>query len=879
MDFEARYELLEKLGAGSYATVYRARDLELGREVAIKQIHDQYLDDPQQLEKYWQEAQLLASLQHPNIVTMFDISRERGWLILELMQATLAERMAGRQMDLRALRTTVAHCLRALKYLHERGIIHGDIKLSNLMIDARRRIKIGDFGIARRVSDEDGSLLKGTTKYIAPEVVSDEFGDVRPASDLYSLGFSAYELMCGPNFETLFPGLNAFGRNKQVAWMMWHAAADRRLPQISRVLQGVPEDLAHVIQKLCEKDQSKRYKSADEALADLKVDNKAVRPDSSVPAEPEVQQRDAAGRRRLLIAGAAFAVSCLMSLVLAFLPSGESGNPGEIRKQYGVVREVTANRNRFVIEHIETGLPEEFKVGPRPRIFLLNTAKNILLRKLEPGDLVEIERTIDDDGKPVIKITASRPVADRGRIERLDLQSAQLVISIEHGEHREDLPVRVPERARIEINGRPVKLRDLQEGDPVEVWHLQELGAQGGRVADKLAARRLRESAGFVARFDPDKKRLIVTFGKSGTSNQIALPIAVDCKITLKDAELKPEELRTNDRVKIWYDVEFHKIEVTREKLRVSGVVQEIRDDRQDVSILTSTGKRFTFALADLHDITLSLESANLGDLREYDEVEITYDESGKGRLSASTLDAKRPVRYDRWAIVIGAEGFNDQFLTRLQYSLRNANLFKESLTRRYAFSEQGVLMLADESRDVMQRKIAGLLNNARSQTQVLVYVSTHGYVADDGRVYLAGKDFNWDRTAETGLSLDWLARALDGCASKDKILMLDSCHEGSGRDLARQPSTAKMLETLQTPLKTTYAIASCGEGQRGLTWREKQHGLFVYFLADGFDGHADSNRDLRITPDELFAHLKAGMAQAKLPAGKSQTPVLFSPK
>ena len=169
---ETRYEQLETVGTGRYTTVYRARDRELGREVAVKQIRDEFLGGTLQLDRYWQEAQLLASLQHPNVVTIYDIDRKRGWLVMELMQATLAERLAGRQMDLRALKTTLAHCLRALHYLHDRGIVHGDIKPSNMMIDARRRIKIGDFGLSRRVSDQDGTLLKGATRYIAPEVLS-----------------------------------------------------------------------------------------------------------------------------------------------------------------------------------------------------------------------------------------------------------------------------------------------------------------------------------------------------------------------------------------------------------------------------------------------------------------------------------------------------------------------------------------------------------------------------------------------------------------------------------------------------------------------------------------------------------------------------------
>ncbi|HTN04426.1 MAG TPA: serine/threonine-protein kinase [Planctomycetaceae bacterium] len=188
---QQRYQILEKIGAGSFATVYRARDVELGREVAIKQLHQQFLEDPRQLARYWLEAQLLASLHHPNIVTIFDVDRERGWLIMELMQGNLAERLGGKPMDLRALRATLAHCLRALKYLHEQGVIHGDIKPGNMMIDSRKRVKIGDFGLARRASDDEGSLLKGTTRYMAPEMVSDDFGDVGPASDLYSLGFSS----------------------------------------------------------------------------------------------------------------------------------------------------------------------------------------------------------------------------------------------------------------------------------------------------------------------------------------------------------------------------------------------------------------------------------------------------------------------------------------------------------------------------------------------------------------------------------------------------------------------------------------------------------------------------------------------------------------
>ena len=180
---ESRYELLETVGTGRYTTVYRARDRELNREVAIKQLRDEFTGGTLQMDRYWQEAQLLASLQHPNIVTIYDINRQKGWLVMELMQGTLAERLAGRQMDLRALKTTLAHSLRALHYLHDRGIVHGDIKPSNIMIDARRRIKLGDFGLARTlVKDlsltQSGQFL-GSPSFASPEQVKGDAMDER----------------------------------------------------------------------------------------------------------------------------------------------------------------------------------------------------------------------------------------------------------------------------------------------------------------------------------------------------------------------------------------------------------------------------------------------------------------------------------------------------------------------------------------------------------------------------------------------------------------------------------------------------------------------------------------------------------------------------
>ncbi|MBW3540476.1 MAG: serine/threonine protein kinase [Planctomycetes bacterium] len=887
VDLEARYEFLEKIGAGSFATVYRARDRELGREVAIKEVHQQYLDQGGQLDRYWQEAQLLASLQHPNIVTIYDVYRERGWLILELMQANLADRMAGRQMDLRALRSTLAHALRALKYLHGRGIIHGDIKLSNLMIDHRRRVKLGDFGLARRVSDEEGSLLKGTTRYMAPEVVSPEFGDIGPASDLYSLGFCAYELLCGPNFESLFPGLSAFGRNKQAAWMMWHAAADRRLPPIHKVLEGVPDDIARVIERLIEKDQSQRYASADEALSDLKVDLKLVK---SGTADDEVRDDDdPARRKRLLIAGGAFAASLIMCLVLLFLPGG-STETKEPKSFVRLVSEVHADENRLKVEDLDRSFAQNLALGETPRIFLVNTGRNITIDELQPGDQIEVERATDEAGRRVLKIRAARPVPNRGRIKSIDRQARTVVVGVEDGESRDDLKLQVPQRAQIAVNGELSELRQLEEGDPVELTHVANVEERDERILVRLSVQRLTSGDGYVTAVDAVDRRLTVNTGRGQMADAKMLPVAEDARIRLGEQELKLEDLEANDRIRFRYDIVIREIDVTRGE-RVAGVVREVRVGPRELRVGTADAGEIVFTVADDAEVTIhhagpvfeplrksagdDMTRADLAALRATDMVDITAGgKSGDERRPALAVTARRPPRHDRRAIVIGVDAYEDQSLSRLPHAVDDAQLVRDALVIRYACDPGFLKLLADRPRDELQPQIEEALRQVNRQTQVIVYVNCHAYLGDDGRPYLAGRRFDWDRTAETGLALDWLLERLEACDAADKLLLLDVCHSGTGGDLKTQPSSEELLGRARAPLRTTAVIASCAEGERGLVWPEKKHGLFGWFVAQGFGGEADSNRDLSIAPAELFGYLKTRMGQTDI-GGRRQTPVL----
>ncbi len=886
MAAEDRYALLEKIGAGSFATVYRAKDCDLGREVAVKQLHQEFLDDPARLDRYWQEAQLVASLYHPNIVTIFDIDRDRGWLVMELMQGNLAERLADRQMDLTSLRTTIGNCLRVLKYLHERGIVHGDIKPSNMMIDERRRIKIGDFGLARRVSNEEGSLLKGTTKYIAPEVVTDEFGEVGPASDLYSLGFAAYDLMCGPNFESLFPGMSAYGRNKQAALIMWHAASDRRLPKVQKVLEGVPDDLAHVIDRMIEKDQSKRYKTADEALSDLTVEVKVPKADDSDSQEVGAQATQTGMPTQRKVAIAAFAASVILCTLMLAPFGGWSGSqeaPSGSEPIKGVVGQVVLDENLLIIDQGPDRIPKEIKLPPDTRI-LLNDQSYILLREVHEGDRVTIKSTKDEAGKQRLEITATRPERTAGYVIALQVNNEQF--SLVSDDDRSELLITVAADTKITLNGEKAKLSDLQDDDRVEVHHVADENLTGARAATSIAAYQKRTLTGYLRDVDVEKDRLTVEMTKGGETVLVELEIAGKCNVTVNDQQimdgklLKASDLQPGDRVTISHHIKAFDIRAVR-KFRYAGVVLELNEDAQTIVVSADAADRKVFVADQQCEFAINGKPADLSDLRRNDRVELMYDRSGQGN-AVTTVDATRPFNKQHLAIIIGVENYDDATLTKLPYAVDDAKLLYQTLLTRYACEPDQLLLLTDETRVRLEQAIPVWLNKATEKSQVIVYFCGHAYQDDNRETFLAAKDFAFNRTAESGLPLTWLRDQLEACSAGEKLLLLDCCHDGEGEDLTKQPSTAQMLQSLQLPsaravFKTTAAIASTQAGQRGLVLAEKKHGMFGYVLAEAYSGSADKNRDVHLEPTELFDYLKTVMATFTLD-DKSQTPAIFIP-
>jgi len=574
MEPERRYQIISTIGSGDFATVYRARDVELERDVAIKQIHSQFMQDPRQLDRYWHEAQILANLHHQYIMTIYDIVRGRGWLILELMKGALAAEMQGRPIDVETLRIALTQSLHALDFLHTKGILHGDVKPGNLLISANNRLKLGDFGLARRAGNAEGSLLKGTAKYMAPEVMSEQFGPVGPASDLYSLGFTAYELLCGEHFESLFPGLNSFGRDKPVAWMMWHAAPDRRLPEIGKVLEGVPPQLAAVIEKLIVKDPARRYRSAGEALEDLKERPLSPTPTAQFEAEAAAAAEQAKRKRRWAMV--AFATSLVVTLGMAFLPLGRSkpptpsaAVPDDVRE--GKVKEVSPDKHQLIIELKGDRKPLPIIVPPEcvPK---LSDGEFLPLRDVLPNDevAIQLEKRKTKDADLVAKeVLVYRPETQLGRVREVDVKNAIVELDVEVEGGRPEVRVfTIPEEVKPLVNGermfagQTVTLATLKKSDRIEIQYFRAAGEE--RRVSALSAFRTVQQEGIVSRYDPERRILELADGPGGGAKVDSWPVDPTCVVTLDGRFAEPRDLVAGDRVTVARDTKVLKIEITR---------------------------------------------------------------------------------------------------------------------------------------------------------------------------------------------------------------------------------------------------------------------------------------------------------------------------
>lgn len=878
----ARYEVLDTIAQGDFATVYRARDRELGREVAIKAIHPQYLTNPRQLERYWQEAQLLATLQHPNILTIYDIVRPRGWLILELMRGNLARAIQSGPLDIDFLRVALVCCLQALRFLHANGVIHGDVKPSNMLVDARGRVKLGDFGLARRASSEQGSLLKGTTKYMAPELVSNQFGPIGPASDLYSLGFSAYELLCGPRFEELFPGLSTFGRDRQIAWLMWHAAPDRRLPPIGRVLEGVPKDLARVIERLSAKEQSVRYATAAEVLEDLRLGPPAARQPAQ-PAEKALPPPDKHKRLRLLGASAALAISVVLSLVMLLVPASPKRPPAEPAELAGVVVQVDPDNRTMVIESAADGthIRRTFTPGDK---FQLNYRPGYL-RQIQAGDQVRIESALDETGRRVTLVYATRPEVAEGRL--LEIRAPEQTLVLRVGPQQDaPLEVAVSKATKISLNGqetiqgRPLRLEDLRPADRVVVKYDIR---PDGRTASEVAAQRQVQLEAVLHEVDTVAGHVVLDVGQGASAQRLRLPLAPDCQVSINGARIvnqKPVgagDLRPGSPVRVVHDTQVWRLDAYQ-LFEVQGTVAAVASGTLELRL--SSGQNLAFQITPETQCRLEGEPASPEDLRLGDLAVVTYDAPQAQAPPGRQIVATRPADPNRWALIVAVGEYSDAAIGRLPAAADDARAVHTALVRRYAVPKGQALLLVDPPRDALRAEVSKLTAGLRAENEVIVYVLGRAVRDRDGQVYLALKDFRHEDPAGSGLAVQQILDQLEACPARTKLLVLDTCHEPAPKDADAEPSSAEVFESLRGPpgqaaLRTVTGLASCSAGERSASSAHSAGVRFALALADAYAGKADKNRDKRIEPAELLAFMTDRLASK---AGGSQTPRLFLP-
>ena len=209
MMLDNRYEILEKVGEGGMALVYKARCHRLNRFVAVKILRPEYAKDEEFRRRFHTESQAVAMLSHPNIVAVYDVNRSQGveYLVMELIDGITLKQYMSRKGKLswrEALHFTT-QIVRALSHAHGRGIVHRDIKPHNIMVLRDGSVKVADFGIARIASQ--GTLTQealGSVHYISPEQAKGGIVDSR--SDLYSVGVMLYEMLTG---RLPFEGENA----------------------------------------------------------------------------------------------------------------------------------------------------------------------------------------------------------------------------------------------------------------------------------------------------------------------------------------------------------------------------------------------------------------------------------------------------------------------------------------------------------------------------------------------------------------------------------------------------------------------------------------------------------------------------------------------
>ncbi len=259
------YRIVEQLGQGGMATVYKAYHAALDRYVALKVLHPAFGEDPNFEARFRREARLVAKLEHPNIIPVYDYSEheKRPFLVMKYIEGeTLKARMARGPLGTVELTEIIEAIGAALSYAHKTGILHRDIKPSNVLLTSDKSIYLADFGLARIASMGEstlsGDMIMGTPQYISPEQAMGK-KDLDDGTDIYSFGVMLYEMVVG---QVPF--------NADTPFSIIHDHIYTPLPIPHKINPSVPEPVERVLLKTLSKERADRYKSVDEMVKAFK---------------------------------------------------------------------------------------------------------------------------------------------------------------------------------------------------------------------------------------------------------------------------------------------------------------------------------------------------------------------------------------------------------------------------------------------------------------------------------------------------------------------------------------------------------------------------------------------------------------------------------
>ena len=262
---DSRYELLEQIGMGGMAIVYKAMDKMLNRYVAIKVLREEYKENEEFIRRFNIESQAAASLSHQNIVQIYDVGEEDGihYIVMELLEGQTLKQYInskGGKLSVREAINFSMQICRALEHAHSKHVVHRDIKPQNIIITEKGKLKVADFGIARAANNSTmvnaGKNAIGSAHYLSPEQARGGYTDLR--SDIYSLGVAMYEM---------FTGKLPFDAEESVSVVLQHLQEEAQLP--CEVNPDLPPGIEAIIVRCMKKEQRLRYNNASEILEDL----------------------------------------------------------------------------------------------------------------------------------------------------------------------------------------------------------------------------------------------------------------------------------------------------------------------------------------------------------------------------------------------------------------------------------------------------------------------------------------------------------------------------------------------------------------------------------------------------------------------------------